>query len=82
MPYGSLDMDKLLAAFAQFFRENSDIWLHRYANQEAGPQLLLQAFLQRVVNGGGHVRQCPQCMQVGIRSNSSSLHQPNPPAPD
>jgi len=53
LPDGSLDMDKLVASFAQFFRENSESWLQRYAYHEAGPQLLLQAFLQRVVNGGG-----------------------------
>ncbi len=52
---GSLDMDKLLSAFQQFFRENSESWLQRYAYHEAGPQLLLQAFLQRVVNGGGRI---------------------------
>ena len=51
----SLDMPKLLAAFQQFFRENSESWLQRYAYHEAGPQLLLQAFLQRIVNGGGRI---------------------------
>jgi len=52
---GSLDMPKLLAAFQQFFREHSESWLQRYAYHEAGPQLLLQAFLQRIVNGGGRI---------------------------
>ncbi|MCF8167251.1 MAG: AAA-like domain-containing protein [Rhodoferax sp.] len=52
---GHMDMDKLLQCFQQFFREHSDSWLQRYAYQEAGPQLLLQAFLQRVVNGGGRI---------------------------
>jgi hypothetical protein len=52
---GSLAMDKLIESFAQFFRENSESWLQRYAYHEAGPQLLLQAFLQRVVNGGGRI---------------------------
>jgi hypothetical protein len=52
---GRLDIDKLLAAFQQFFRENSESWLQRYAYHEAGPQLLLQAFLQRIVNGGGRI---------------------------
>ncbi len=52
---GSLDIDKLLAAFQQFFREHSESWLQRYAYHEAGPQLLLQAFLQRIVNGGGRI---------------------------
>ena len=52
---GSLAMDKLIDCFVQFFRENSESWLQRYAYHEAGPQLLLQAFLQRVVNGGGRI---------------------------
>ncbi|MEJ2418326.1 MAG: AAA-like domain-containing protein [Exilibacterium sp.] len=50
-----LDMEKLLAAFQQFFREHSDVWLQRFDYREAGPHLLLQAFLQRIVNGGGRV---------------------------
>ena len=50
-----LDMKKLLTAFQQFFRENSDAWLERFYYKEAGPQLLLQAFLQRIVNGGGRI---------------------------
>ncbi|MBK9443649.1 MAG: AAA-like domain-containing protein [Comamonadaceae bacterium] len=54
-PAGQLDMDKLLDAFQQFFREHSESWLQRYAYHEAGPQLLLQAFLQRIVNGGGRI---------------------------
>ncbi len=52
---GRLNMNKLLAAFQQFFRENSEIWLERYQYKEAGPQLLLQAFLQRIINGGGRI---------------------------
>jgi hypothetical protein len=52
-PDGSLDMTKLLAAFQDFFREHSESWIERFAYKEAGPQLLLQAFLQRIVNGGG-----------------------------
>ncbi len=52
---GRLDMPKLMEAFQQFFREHSEHWVERFDYQEAGPQLLLQAFLQRVVNGGGRV---------------------------
>ncbi len=55
-PDGRLDMPKLLTAFQQFFRENSEIWLERFDYKEAGPQLLLQAFLQRIINGGGELR--------------------------
>ncbi|MBK1734180.1 hypothetical protein CKO15_02555 [Halorhodospira abdelmalekii] len=50
-----LDMAKLLAAFQQFFREHAESWLERFAYKEAGPQLLMQAFLQRIVNGGGRL---------------------------
>lgn len=52
---GRLDIGKLLESFQQFFRENSESWLERYQYREAGPQLLLQAFLQRIVNGGGRI---------------------------
>ncbi|MFT4929833.1 MAG: hypothetical protein ACI8WB_005968, partial [Phenylobacterium sp.] len=50
-----LDMAKLLAAFVQYFRENSEAWVERFDYKEVAPQLLLQAFLQRVVNGGGRI---------------------------
>jgi len=52
---GSIDLSKLLAAFQQFFREHSESWLERFDYREAGPQLLLQAFLQRILNGGGRI---------------------------
>ena len=54
-PDHRLDIPKLLAAFQQFFRESSENWLRHFDYQEAGPQLLLQAFLQRIVNGGGRI---------------------------
>ncbi|MDP2831767.1 MAG: AAA-like domain-containing protein [Pseudomonadota bacterium] len=54
-PDRHLDMAKLLAAFQQFFRENSESWIERFDYKEAGPQLLMQAFLQRIINGGGRI---------------------------
>ncbi len=54
-PDGDLDVEGLLAAFQRFFREHSEHWIERFQYKEAGPQLLLQAFLQRVVNGGGRI---------------------------
>ncbi len=54
-PDGNLDMDKLLKAFVEFYRRNSESWLERFQYKEAGHQLLLMAFLQRVVNGGGRI---------------------------
>ena len=44
-----------LAHFRHFFREHSEHWVERFQYKEAGPQLLLQAFLQRIINGGGRV---------------------------
>jgi hypothetical protein len=52
---GRLEVDKLLSAFQQFFREHSEHWVERFDYKEAGPQLLLQAFLQRIVNRGGRI---------------------------
>ncbi len=51
---GGLDVEGLIADFQTFFREHSEHWVQRFDQyREAGPQLLLQAHLQRVVNGGG-----------------------------
>jgi hypothetical protein len=52
---GIIDMDYLLRDFQSFWRENADIWKERYDYKEATPQLILQAFLQRVLNGGGQI---------------------------
>ena len=52
---GRLDLTKLLAAFRTFFGEHAEHWMQRFDYREAGPQLLLQAYLQRVVNGGGRI---------------------------
>ena len=54
--HGALDVDGLIAAFQAFFREHSEHWVQRFDQyHEAGQQLLLQAHLQRVVNGGGRI---------------------------
>ena len=52
---GRLNMDKLLTAFQDFFRKNFESWVDGFNYSEAGPQLLLQAFLQRIINGGGRI---------------------------
>lgn len=51
----SLDMTALLKAFTEFYRENSAIWLEKFDYKESGPHLLLMAFLQRIINGGGTI---------------------------
>ena len=52
---GGLNLDKLLAAFQDFFRRHSEHWKNRFLYEEAWPQILLQAYLHRVVNGGGRI---------------------------
>ena len=53
---GRLDMTKLLTAFGTFFGEHAEHWLdHLGKYREAGPQLILQSYLQRVVNVGGRI---------------------------
>ena len=52
---GRLDMRRLLAAFQGYFREHSESWVERYGHREAGPELVLHAYLQRVVNSGGRI---------------------------
>ena len=50
-----LDMAGLMAAFQQFWRENSGADKNIMGYREAVPHLVLMAFLQRVTNGGGHI---------------------------
>jgi len=50
-----LDMAGLMAAFQQFWRENSGADRDIMGYREAVPHLVLMAFLQRVTNGGGHI---------------------------
>jgi len=54
-PDGSLNMHLLLEAFTEFYRENSADWLADCRYKESGPHLLMMAFLQRVINGGGKI---------------------------
>jgi hypothetical protein len=54
-PDGRLDLDRLLAAFQDFWRKDGHLAAEGFAYREAGPHLMLMAFLQRVLNGGGKV---------------------------
>lgn len=54
-PDNSINISKLLKDFQSFYRENAESWDKHFEYREAGPQLLLQAFLQRIVNGGGYI---------------------------
>ena len=58
-PDGSMDMDKMLKEFQKFWRRHADKWEETAQYTEAFPHLLLMAFLQRVINGGGNMdREC------------------------
>jgi hypothetical protein len=50
---GAIDVNYLLTDFQAFWQKNSAIWVERFQYKEAAPHLILQAFLQRVINGGG-----------------------------
>jgi len=52
---GSLDMPKLMADWQVFWRKDGHLAAAGFSYQEAGPHLMLMAFLQRIVNGGGRV---------------------------
>jgi len=52
---GSLDMDALMAEFQKFWAWHSDTWEQTAHYTEAFPHLLLMAFLQRIINGGGRI---------------------------
>ncbi len=50
---GELDPQKLLAAFLAFWRQHGQPLLRTAHYHEIAPHIVLMAFLQRVVNGGG-----------------------------
>jgi hypothetical protein len=54
-PDGRLDMGRLLREFASFWREHGEVLMAGLPYHEVAPQLVLMAYLQRVVNGGGYV---------------------------
>ncbi|MBO2452801.1 hypothetical protein J4573_37315 [Actinomadura barringtoniae] len=55
LPDGRLDVPRLLEEFTQFWVANGEILDARETYHEAACQLVFMAFLQRVVNGGGHI---------------------------
>jgi len=52
---GTLDLPKLMSAWQAFWRKDGHLAAEGFGYREAGPHLMLMAFLQRVVNGGGRV---------------------------
>jgi AAA-like domain len=52
---GELDIDALLAAFLDFWRQHGQPLLKSVSYHEIAPHIVLMAFLHRVANGGGRV---------------------------
>ena len=52
---GSLDMPKLMADWQKFWRKDGHLAAAGFTYREAGPHLMLMAFLQRIINGGGRI---------------------------
>ena len=52
---GTLDVGKLMAAWQKFWRKDGHLAAEGFHYREAGPHLMLMAFLQRILNGGGRI---------------------------
>ncbi|NEE03276.1 ATP-binding protein [Phytoactinopolyspora halotolerans] len=55
LPDGRLDFEKLLREFAAFWRQHGEILVEGTGYHEAAPQLVMMAYLHRVINGGGYI---------------------------
>jgi hypothetical protein len=58
---GRLDVPALLEGFARFWREHGELVAGRIDYPEVAPQLVLMAWLHRIVNGGGSIQR-----EVGV----------------
>src|SRR6185369_7082715 len=58
---GRLDLRRILTEFAAFWREHGEVLAAGMPYHEVAPQLVLMAYLQRVVNGGGQIER-----EVGV----------------
>ncbi|MBV7339434.1 AAA-like domain-containing protein [Chloroflexi bacterium TSY] len=66
---GTLDTDKLLEAFLAFWRQHGQPLLRTAHYHEIAPHLVMMAFLDRVVNGGGIIDR-----EYAIGSDRMDLH--------
>ena len=55
LPDGRFAWKRALRSFARFWREHGEMLASRVPYPEAGPQLVLMAYLQALVNGGGYI---------------------------
>ena len=52
---GRIDTDEMLRGFAEFWVEHGEILTQKQTWHEVAPQLVMMAWLHRVVNGGGYI---------------------------
>ncbi|MFC4013516.1 hypothetical protein ACFOY2_40250 [Nonomuraea purpurea] len=55
LPDGRFDMERLLEEFVVFWREHGEVLIQQEGYHEAACQIILMAFLHRLVNGGGYL---------------------------
>jgi hypothetical protein len=55
LPDGRFDLDRLLREFVVFWREHGEVLIRQEGYHEAACQIILMAFLHRLVNGGGQL---------------------------
>lgn len=55
LPDGRLDFPRVLREFAAWWREHGEFLAGAMPYPEVAPQLVLMAYLQRIVNGGGYI---------------------------
>ncbi|MFI7632698.1 AAA family ATPase [Nonomuraea sp. NPDC049400] len=55
LPDGRFDLDRLLKEFVVFWREHGEVLIQQEGYHEAACQIILMAFLHRLVNGGGYL---------------------------
>jgi hypothetical protein len=55
LPDGRFDLPRLLEEFVVFWREHGEVLIQQEGYHEAACQIILMAFLHRLVNGGGRL---------------------------
>lgn len=52
---GTLNMPKLMQDWQMFWREDGHLAAEGFGYRESGPHLMMMAFLQKIINGGGRI---------------------------
>ncbi len=66
---GTLNMMKLIDGFLTFWRRNGEVLLKGMPYHEAAPHLVFMAYLQRIMNSGGHIER-----EFAIGTGRADLH--------